>query len=178
MIPNGSVSAFWKVTVLQLELVSRHVVPVSSLQWQVHGVHLSCFQQFQKGAQVKAWEMWAFRKNTGGKPCFLFYIQHQKRCSCCGFPPYVWRWKLILSLDWSSIMHMISLNQSHEWAWASSIFSSGRWKAGEKSGMCACVCVCVELEGDWEKQYLLKIITSVICSYVTITQFEMNGKSA
>lgn len=42
----------------------------------------------------------------------------------------------------------------------------------------ACVCECLEMERDQEKQYLLKTTTSIICSYLTITQFEMNRKFA
>lgn len=69
-------------------------------------------------------------------------------------------------------MHMISLNQSHERV------VSSVWGDGRQERRVASVCVCVEVEGDQEKQYLLKINTSVICSYLTIIQFEMNRKSA
>lgn len=52
MVTTGGFSAFKEVTVLQLALVGRHVIPVSLLQCQVYFFHLSCLQQFQKNIYI------------------------------------------------------------------------------------------------------------------------------
>lgn len=66
----------------------RHVVPASSLKCQVHGVHLSCLQQFQKGAQVRALERWAFRKNLLWRQAMIFCLS-SKVMKLLLFP-YTW----------------------------------------------------------------------------------------
>lgn len=66
----------------------------------------------------------------------FFYIRYQKWCSCCCFLAHVWRWKLALSLDRSSIMHMISLNQSYEQV-VSPVLGNGRQEG--RVGLCVCV---------------------------------------
>lgn len=64
------------------------------------------------------------------------------------------------SLDWSSIMHVVSLIESHEGA-ASPAVGDGR-----KEGR---VRMCVDMEGEQRKAIPLKTTNSVSCRYLTIT---------